>query len=150
MHSNQTFAGMLFFIFLSGFSLHADSNLMKCEVRLIWGTNESDAPQKTFKAIDTSLTQKLSSTLAWRSYYEANKKDFQTRKGGNVQQIELSKSFSISLQYLNDGRLEARLFKLGKFTNRTVIHPKTGNRLVLAYDGDNNGAWFVVVKILDP
>lgn len=150
MLSNQTLAGILFFIFFSVFSLLADATLMKCEVKLIWGTNESNAPQKTFKAIDTNLTQKLSSTLAWRTYYEANKKDFQTRKGGNVQQIELNKTFSISLQYLSDGRLEARLFKLGKFTNRTVIHPKTGNRLVLAYDGDNNGAWFVVVKIMDP
>jgi hypothetical protein len=149
MPSLRTIVSTLFLFFLSLWTVHGATDLVRCEVRLIWGTNDGDPPQKSFKLIDTSLTQKLSTTLAWKTYYEVKKQEVQMRKG-DARPLELSKVFSVTLEYLKNGRLEAKLFNAGRFFNRTVVQAKTGNRLVLAYDGENQGAWFVVVKILEP
>jgi hypothetical protein len=122
---------------------------LRLDVRLIWGTNERSSPDPTHKPIDTPLTRKLGKLLTWKYYFEVNRKEIAIPLNA-AKTIKLSGECTIEVINLGESRVEVKLFRAGKFVSKTVETVPKGDWLVLAGDGANKTAWFVVLKTAEP
>ncbi len=116
----------------------------KCTAVLIWGTNGEKPADKGIKEVDPKLGEKLSKIFKWKKYFEIKTEAFAVGPD-RPKQVTMSKQCRIDVQNLGNSVLEVKLFGEGKLVV-TKRHPLAANEpLILAGDGKDDTAWFVVI-----
>jgi len=114
------------------------------QVQLIWGTDGEKPKDKPLKEVDPKFKEKLKGIFKWKNYYEVNRQSLALPNNGS-QKLKLSDKCEIQLQDLGNSRIEIRLFCEGKPVVKKGQTVVPGEPIVLAGDGKDDTAWFVVL-----
>jgi hypothetical protein len=117
---------------------------MNFQVQLIWGTDGERPKDKPLQEVDPKLQDKLKAVFKWKNYFDVAEKTLSIPKDGS-QKLKLSDKCEIQVQDLGGSRIEIRLFGEGKFVVKKVQAVAPGEVIVLAGDGKDKTAWFVVL-----
>jgi hypothetical protein len=151
------FASIWFFIpvFLLGVVTYEGSGAAAepacVKVQLIWGTDDERSPDARHKAIDEELAKKLSkSPFRWKHYFEVNRQFVCMSVGEAKTGIKMSSHCVIDLKNLGKDRFETKLYGKGKLLETRKDSLPKDTRLILAGNAENETAWLVVIKRVDP
>ena len=117
------------------------------EVQLVWGT---DTVQSKHKPIDEATARGLRKSFRWKNYYEVNRQSVNVSVSGTKIHAKMSDHCALDLQHLADGNLEVKLFGDGKLVSTHREKMSTGWKTVLAGDAQNDTAWLVIIKKVEP
>lgn len=122
----------------------ADSPSLQLQARLIWGSNSGSPAKPSQREVDAQLSEKLRNVFKWNKYFEVERKAFTVPP---TQEVKLSEDCTVHVKHLGDNKVEVRLF--GK--NRHMVTKRQSitrdESIVLAGDGKDGTAWFVVVTL---
>ncbi|MBI5772520.1 MAG: hypothetical protein HZA89_02110 [Verrucomicrobia bacterium] len=114
------------------------------QAQLIWGSNGGVPSKPSHKEVDAQLRDKLRNIFKWNKYFEVERKAFTVPP---VREVKLSEDCTIQVKHLGENKVEVRLF--GK--NRHMVTKRQSitrdESIVLAGDGKDGTAWFVVVTL---
>lgn len=129
-------------------TVFAQSQDIKLEAQLIWGTNDPKSPDPQHKVVQDEVKKRLTQLpLKFTNFFMIDKKSFALPQG-EVQKVELGKC-RLDVKKAADNQVEVSLYGKGeKVVKRTQPLPK-GEMLVLGGNAPNETAWLVVVKRLD-
>jgi hypothetical protein len=124
-------------------SLHA-SNELNLQARLIWGTDQEKPKDPKLKELDSALKDRLKGVFKWKNYFEVNLQKFAVTPEA-PKTVVMSDKCKIEVQNLGEALIEVKLFGEGKMVVKKRQPIKPGQPFVLAGDGKNDTAWFVVI-----
>lgn len=114
------------------------------QVQLIWGTNGEKPKDKDLKDVDPKIQGRLKGVFKWSDYYEVCRKPLSVPKNA-APKLKLSDKCEIQVQDLGGSRVEIRLFGEGTLIEKKAQAIVPGEMIILAGDGENATAWFVVL-----
>jgi hypothetical protein len=118
----------------------------KFEVQLLWGTDLSQSPDPSHKAVDADVGHKLNSLpLRFKNYFLV-KKESLALTTGDTKKVQMSAKCEVELHDVDHQKFCATFFGKGKQTSkRTQAFPK-GEMLVHGGNAPGSNAWLIVVK----
>lgn len=121
---------------------------IKVESVLVWGTNDEKPKDANLKALDKTTTEKLRKVFKWKNYFEVNRKvaTIPSRASGK---ITMSKECEVEITEMEGPKVAYRLIGKGNPVNKTVAALSKGESIVIAGEGVNETAWFVVITEID-
>jgi hypothetical protein len=146
------FLALPLFVYSNAQSARDTLNL---EVRLIWGANEPESPDKKHTPLDSGLTKYLKERMKWKYYFEVNR---QTPSIGlnAKQRLKMSDKCELDIKYLGKSKVEVEVIGGGKSVRKVsetltdAKDGKEGSRLIIGGDANNDTAWFIVIKKQTP
>ena len=128
---------------------HAQSNVLKFEAHLVWGTNEEKSPNPAHKPVDAEIRKKLKELpLKWANYFEVCHKSVQVAPG-ELKKVQMSQKCEIEVKNLGRSNVEVSLFGKGTHVfKQTQALPK-GELLVLGGRAPDSNTWLVVLKRIE-
>lgn len=130
--------------YLIATAAEAQAGDMQFRIRLIWGTNQDKSKHPSLQEVESALVDKLRKIFKWEHYFRV-KDESLTVSDGEAKRKVLSDKCEVEVKNLTRSMLEVKLWGEGKLV-KTVKHAAVpGECLVLAGDGKNDTAWFVVL-----
>lgn len=117
---------------------------IKVEAVLVWGTNDQKPKDANLKALDKAITEKLSKVFKWKNYFEVSRKKA-TIPSRSSSKIAVSKECEVEITEMEGPKVAYRLIGKGNPVNKTVAALTKGESIVIAGEGVNETAWFVVI-----
>ena len=130
------------------FSMAAQSNVpeLKLQVQLVWATDEK-SPDPLHKELADGLAKKFASTYRWKKYFEVNNQSLSVPIN-TAKKTTLSPHCAVELKYLGASKVEVTLEGKGKKLVKVCDVIKPTEPLIIAGDGENSTAWFVVISLV--
>lgn len=152
--SEFLFAALFLFAWCAFFPVEASTNVaanaesIRLNARLVWGTNGAKPPKDDLTELNDKLKSKLQGVFKWKNYFQCHSERFEV-SGTATKRVKLSDQCEIEVENQGGSWVEVKLYGEGKLLvkKRQVLTP--GELLILAGDGKNDTAWFVVLA-LDP
>jgi hypothetical protein len=141
----RVLASCLFFLGLPAAEVAQAAGESNFQVQLIWGTNGEKPKDKPLKDVDPKLQERLKGVFKWKNYYEVSRKPLSVPKEAS-KKLTLSEKCEIQVQDVGSSRIEVRLFGEGHLVVKKVQTVNPGEVIVLAGDGKDDTAWFVVLN----
>jgi hypothetical protein len=118
--------------------------------KLIWATNHSQPPDKSYKRADDKLSQDLQQAFKWQNYFIINSKEAVAEKG-KKQKLDMSADCRLQIKYLGDEMFEVVIW--GKDPKTAEMKPvakgtqkmEAQQKVLLMGVSDEESGW--VVKI---
>lgn len=119
---------------------------LQLHARLVWGTDDSKPPKPDVTDLDAKLQTKLRGVFKWKNYFQCKTENVAVPTSGN-KRVKLSNQCEIEIENQGGAWVEVKLYGEGKLLvkKRQAITP--GEHLILAGDGKNDTAWFVVLSM---
>lgn len=119
------------------------------QARLVWGTNSEKPPKPEVTDLDGKLKAKLRGVFKWKNYFQCHAEKFAVPSSA-TKRVKLSDQCEIEVENQGASWLEVKLYGEGKLLvkKRQMITP--GELLILAGDGKDDTAWFVVLSLDTP
>jgi len=117
---------------------------IKVEAVLIWGTNDEKPKDANLKAPDKATTEKLRKIFKWKNYFEVSRTKAAIPSRSSSK-IAVSKECEVEITELEGPKVAYRLIGKGNPVNKTVAALSKGESIVIAGEGVNETAWFVVI-----
>jgi hypothetical protein len=138
---NRFWVAVLVGLLMTGGLSAAD---IKVEAVLVWGTNDEKPKDANLKALDKATAEKLSKVFKWKNYFEVNRKKA-TIPSRSSSKIAVSKECEVEITEMEGPKVAYRLIGKGNPVNKTVAALTKGESIVIAGEGVNETAWFVVI-----
>ena len=142
---NRFWAAALVALLMTGAVSAAD---IKVEAVLVWGTNDEKPKDANLKALDKPTTEKLRKIFKWKNYFEVNRKTAAIPSRSSSK-IAMSKECEVEITELEGPKVAYRLIGKGNPVNKTVAALSKGESIVIAGEGVNETAWFVVITEIE-
>jgi hypothetical protein len=126
----------------------SNDNEMKLQAILVWGTDEEKPADPKLSELDGHLKERLKKVFKWKNYFEVNKQDLAV-PASNTKTLAMSPKCKIEVHNEGENMIEVKLIGEGKpiVKKRQMINGH--ELLIMAGDGKNDTAWFVVIKRVD-
>jgi len=121
---------------------------MKLEARLIWGTSDDKTDAKC-KPIDPELAGKLHGMFKWKNYYEITNQN-ENLTANKLRTLKMSDQCTLQLKNVGGSRIEVNCIGQGKEVHKGAYTLDPPKWLVLGGNCDNNNAWFIALRAVDP
>ena len=119
---------------------------MKLQVQLVWATDEQ-SPDPLHKELAGGLAKKFASTYRWKKYFEVNNQIISIPVN-TTKKLTLSPQCAVEVKYLGGSKVEVTLEGKGKKLVKVCDVIKPTEPLIIAGDGENSTAWFVVISLV--
>ncbi|SRR5581483_417610 len=130
-------------------SVRAAESLM-VQVQLVWATNDPRSPDPKHKPIDADLEAKLKlSPYRWTNYFEVNRQVLTVPLAGTGE-AQMSKRCRLDVKNLGNDRVQVKLYGQDKLVATHTDRIASDWPLILSGNADNQTAWLVVVKKVEP
>lgn len=118
---------------------------LKIKATLVWGCNDPMPKADDIKPVSADLAKRLSGIFKWKHYYYVDKGQQEAKVAENRQhKFVLSPKCTVDVK--NMGKtFEAKLHGEGKLLKTLTVPAKSSEDQVLAGDGKDNDAWFVIL-----
>jgi hypothetical protein len=132
-------------------SAQSAKDALNLEVRLIWGANEPESPDKKHTPLDSSLTKYLKERMKWKYYFEVNRQTPAIPLNAK-QRLKMSDKCELDIKYVGNSKVEVEVIGGGKSVRKVsetltdAKDGKEGSRLIIGGDANNDTAWFIVIK----
>jgi hypothetical protein len=140
-HANRSCVAALMVWLMVGAASAAD---IKIEAVLVWGTNDEKPQDANLKVLDKQTTERLRKVFKWKNYFEVNRKAA-TIPSRTSSKITMSKECELEITEMEGPKVAYRLIGKGNPVNKTVAALSKGESIVIAGEGVNETAWFVVI-----
>src|SRR5579859_1649537 len=130
---------------LAGEPVKVHAAELKLQTQLVWGTDDSKAPEgKDYKPVEAAIQKKLQELpLKWKNYFEVRRTNFSVAPT-IPKRVPLSEKCELNVLGQSDASFEFSLIGKGKeVVKRTQALPK-GEILVLGGNAPNASAWLVI------
>ena len=140
------FLGLFGWFGLSAAETGTNGTALQLQARLVWGTDDSKPPKPDVTDLDPKLQTKLKAVFKWKNYFQCKTENLSVPASGS-KRVKLSNQCEIDIENQGSSFVEVKLYGEGKLLvkKRQAITP--GEHLILAGDGKNDTAWFVVLSM---
>jgi hypothetical protein len=119
------------------------------QAQLVWATDERPTAPK-HPPVDPDLEAKLKNcAFRWTNYFEISRLQV-TLADGETNSLQMSKRCRLGLKNLGNDHVEVKLFGQEKLVSTHRQRVAADRLLVLAGNADNQTAWLVVIKKIQP
>jgi hypothetical protein len=135
-------------IAFSALTLAAGAADLPLEARLIWGSNDEKETVK-YEPLDPALSDKLHRMFKWKNYYEIT--NVNTRIALNQSgDLKMSDACTIRVKNMGATRVEVSCIGHGKEVHKGTYTLDPPQWLVLGGNSNDNTAWFIGLRAVDP
>ena len=122
---------------------------LKLEAQLIWGTNDANSPNPSYKPVEPGVARKLKGLpFKWSHYYVVNRVQFAIPENGERKE-RMSRKCEIQVKNLGDSQVEMTLYGKGEPVGKITQALPKGELLVTGGNAANSTAWFVALRQAD-
>ncbi len=127
----------------------AQTNIVKLQAQLVWGTNDDRSPDPKHKPVETDVKAKLEGLpLKYTNYFEVNRQSLEITSTG-VNKVTLSEKCEVEVHSLGNSTFEVALYGKGKQVVKRKQNLAKGEMLVVGGNAPNDTAWLVVLKRIE-